>query len=500
MSTPLFKPISCTVEWLISNIDHGSLGLPDIQRPFVWNNPQVRDLFDSMFRGYPVGFLLFWAAGGGQGSKQIGAASHGTDVPSLLIIDGQQRLTSLYAVMKGKPVLDKNFVERHITIAFKPENGEFAVYTAAVARSPEWIPNISDLFTTTGSSRKHINVFLERLEAAQGEAAAEKEERISGNIERLLNIRGYTFSALEIDEDTDEELVSDIFVRVNSGGQKLNQSDFILTLMSVFWAEGRDELESFCKRSRIPSDLQTTPYIRDDGVAVGINVGEKTIRDISQAIAAHIEPKIYPEIKTVPCDGIDCIRVYFSGSEAPYFAYGRAYMRVGDEDRQISARELENIFHRKNQDALRWDNKPCAASPDDLDEGKVKAFVARAGLTWDTLPNALQKLDLLHDGKLVNAALVFFAKKPVVKMRCAVFASTTSATLLDHPDYEGDILELIDQGQAYILKNIFKGMRLEGLYRVDVPELAVPALREALINAFCHRDYHDPDEVRIAIF
>lgn len=260
MPTPLFKPISCTVEWLVSNIDHGSLGLPDIQRPFVWNNTQVRDLFDSMFRGYPVGFLLFWAASVNQGSRQIGSIGHGTDAPSLLIIDGQQRLTSLYAVMKGKPVMDKNFAERPIKIAFHPEKGTFEVHTAALARSPEWIPNISDLFTQPGSSRKHINAFLERLEAAQGGVAPEREEVIAENIEQLFNIKGYSFSALEIDKDTDEELVSDIFVRVNSGGQKLNQSDFILTLMSVFWDEGRDALETFCKLSRIPSGHEATPY------------------------------------------------------------------------------------------------------------------------------------------------------------------------------------------------------------------------------------------------
>lgn len=259
MSAPLFKPISCTVEWLITNIDHGSLGLPEIQRPFVWSNAQVRDLFDSMFRGYPVGFLLFWAAATNQGSKQIGNTTHGTDAPSLLIIDGQQRLTSLYAVMKGIPVLDKNFQHRTINIAFHPEKGEFAVATAALARSPEWIANISDLFTQTGS-RRYINTFLERLQAAQGGVAMESEESIAANIERLFNIKSYTFSALEIDKDTDEELVSDIFVRVNSGGQKLNQSDFILTLMSVFWDEGRNEVETFCKLSRIPSDGQATPY------------------------------------------------------------------------------------------------------------------------------------------------------------------------------------------------------------------------------------------------
>jgi ATP-dependent DNA helicase RecG len=240
--------------------------------------------------------------------------------------------------------------------------------------------------------------------------------------------------------------------------------------------------------------------IRDDGVAVGINVGEKTVRDISQAIAAHIEPKIYPEIKTVLREDAQCIRVCFSGIDKPYFAYGRAYMRVGDENRQISAKELENIFRNKNQDAMRWDNKPCDIALESLSVKKVRDFLKQAKLQWDTLHNALEKLDLMKDDKLLNAAKVFFAKKTAVKLRCAVFASTSTATILDQQDYQGDILSLIEHGQAYILRNIHLGMRLEGLYRVDVPELAVPALREALINAFCHRDYHDAEEVRVAIF
>lgn len=260
MSAPLFKPVSCTVEWLVSTIDHGNLGLPDIQRPFVWSNAQVRDLFDSMFRGYPVGFLLFWAAPVNPGSHRIGSQGHGTDRPSLLIIDGQQRLTSLYAVMKGMPVVDKTFSERRIKIAFHPEKGSFEVSTAALSRSPEWIPDISELFSRVGSSRRHINEFLNRLQASQGKISSEREEIMSENIERLLSIRAYSFSALEIDRETDEELVSDIFVRVNSGGQKLNQSDFILTLMSVFWDEGRTALENFCRASRIPSTGEGSPY------------------------------------------------------------------------------------------------------------------------------------------------------------------------------------------------------------------------------------------------
>jgi Predicted transcriptional regulator containing an HTH domain and an uncharacterized domain shared with the mammalian protein Schlafen len=240
--------------------------------------------------------------------------------------------------------------------------------------------------------------------------------------------------------------------------------------------------------------------IRDDGAPVGVNVGEKTVRDISQAIAAHIEPKIYPEITTVTRENAQCIRVRFSGAETPYFAYGRAYMRVADEDRQLSKQEQEKLILDKNRSAFRWDNEPCKASPNDLDEARVKGFVERAGLSWDSLPNTLEKLDLLVDDTLLNTAPLFFGKKPVAKLRCAVFGTTSTSFIIDRQDFDGGILELIEEAQKYVLKNIHIGMRLEGLYRVDVPEIATPAIREAIINAFCHRDYRDPQEVQVAIF
>jgi ATP-dependent DNA helicase RecG len=87
-----------------------------------------------------------------------------------------------------------------------------------------------------------------------------------------------------------------------------------------------------------------------------------------------------------------------------------------------------------------------------------------------------------------------------MQLRCAVFAATDSATIIDRHDFDGDILELIEEAQKYILKNIHIGMRLKGLYREDVPEISIEALREAVINAFCHRDYRDPDYVQIAVF
>lgn len=257
MRGPLFKKIDFDADYIVSAIDQGTVGLPDIQRPFVWNNAKVRDLFDSMYRGYPVGYFMLWAAYDAGRYKQIGE-EHGTDLPTTLIIDGQQRLTSLYAVMQGKPVLDKNFEKKHIRIAFHPLKQEFAVTTAAHERSYEWISDISVLFSGK-SSYSLIGEYIEKL-SKEKELNEEEKSRISENIDQLIQLKKYPFSAIEISHETDEEDVADIFVRVNSKGQNLKQADFILTLISVFWEEGREELERFCREARIPNPKAKSPF------------------------------------------------------------------------------------------------------------------------------------------------------------------------------------------------------------------------------------------------
>ncbi|MDR0779544.1 MAG: putative DNA binding domain-containing protein [Pseudomonadales bacterium] len=239
--------------------------------------------------------------------------------------------------------------------------------------------------------------------------------------------------------------------------------------------------------------------VAPNGKPAGLDLNEKTLRDVSQAIAAHIEPRIYPEITQQTVAGKNCLRIHAAGQQKPYFAYGRAYLRVADEDRQMCARELETLILRQNRAALRWDNEPASVSLQVLNEGKIRRFVETAGLPWDDSHNALEKLDLLRDGQPVNAARLFFADEPI-QLRCAVFANTTSATIIDRHDFDGDILELIEEAEKYILKNIHFGMKLDGLRRVDVPEISRTALREAIVNAFCHRDWRDPDYIHIAIY
>lgn len=246
-----FKKVDYDLSGLLHYIDIGDIGLPDIQRPFVWPNTKVRDLFDSMFKGFPVGYLLLWSNAGTNGTKSIGTDHKQHHIPTLLIVDGQQRLTSLYAVFRGKPVIDKDYRQRKIEIAFNPIEAKFEVADAAIKNDPEWIANISDLWAHYTTSYSAIKAFLKRLETHRS-LTQDENIRIEKNIDQLFDIQKYPFTALEISPTVDEEAVSDIFVRINSQGAKLNQSDFLLTLLSVFWDEGRTELESFCYNSYMP--------------------------------------------------------------------------------------------------------------------------------------------------------------------------------------------------------------------------------------------------------
>ena len=245
--------------------------------------------------------------------------------------------------------------------------------------------------------------------------------------------------------------------------------------------------------------------IRNDGCVVGQSVSEKTIRDISKSISDNIEPKIFPKINPRTLDGKKCIQIEFTGDDIPYYAFGRAYMRVGDEDRKISPQELEKIILKKNKDALAWDKEICKeATIDDINIERLKWFLKKAKKSFDGAKNSLGKLGLLSEGKLRNTAVILFGKNPIeffpnAKLRCAVFGMTTAVTI-DMQEFTGDLFTLIEEAEKYILKNIHIGMELDGMFRVDVPEINKKAFREAIINAFCHRNYYLYDSVNIAVF
>ena len=254
----IFTTSNVPISSLIEDIDMGKIGLPELQRPFVWPNVNVRDLFDSLYRGYPAGFLLFWKTGAEGGLKSIGIGPK-QSVPELAIVDGQQRLTSLYAVVKGMEVLRSNFKKERIQIAFNPLSGRFDVADAAIKKDRAFIPDISVLWTPDFKAGAFRKAFLSQLKEIR-EISDDEEAAIEDAIDHLRNLPNYNFVALTLASSVDEETIAEVFVRINGKGKALNQADFIMTLMSVFWEEGRVELENFSLQATVPSEGQASPF------------------------------------------------------------------------------------------------------------------------------------------------------------------------------------------------------------------------------------------------
>jgi hypothetical protein len=324
MSNQIFSKVDGAIATLIGYIETGDLALPDLQRPFVWGNNKVRDLFDSMYRGYPIGYFLLWNNNTGEKLSHIGLDDKMHKVPNMLIIDGQQRLTALYSIIKKQEVKDKDYKFRRIKIAFNPVLEEFRVADAATVKNKEYINDISEVFASGTwqftnnyliQYREYVTELNEKYKAIIDEinigtdlkdaeyifcitrlnqikdasdnytqliaslkqrkatqlsidqkelfiSFFEKpieinEDEIGNRINKLHSLTNYPFQALQVSAEIDEEVVAEIFTRINSKGVSLNQADFILTLISVFWEQGRMQINDFCKSAKIVPDLQT---------------------------------------------------------------------------------------------------------------------------------------------------------------------------------------------------------------------------------------------------
>lgn len=257
MTRTLFRTTRFDLDHLVKSIDRGDIALPDIQRPFVWPNRKVRDLLDSMLRGFPVGYLLFWATGAEAGARAIGVGDKDETVPRWLIVDGQQRLTSIFSVFTARPVIREDYSESRIRIAFRPRDSRFEVTDAAIEKDPEFLPDVTRLWQ---DYRATVRGYLDRLETARGPLDVELRDELDNQFDRVRDLRAYPFEVVELDAAVEEEHVAEVFVRINSEGVPLNQADFILTLMSVFREKARQQLEEFARAAKQPSVSSASPF------------------------------------------------------------------------------------------------------------------------------------------------------------------------------------------------------------------------------------------------
>lgn len=259
MGKELFDNIPSKVEDLLSDVKNGRIGLPDLQRPFVWKDNKVRELLDSMMKGYPIGYIMLWASPEDyENTGYIGKNDKIYKQPDDLVIDGQQRLTALLAAMYGVTIKDKDYKERKIRISFNPLTREFDVWTPAFERNPEWISEISSVFMADQEHnisklrKAYIRTVNEgRVKNGESELTDDEEDIVEQNINDLLNLNIYSLPTLKINSKADEEDVADIFVRVNSGGQNLTEKNFIETLIAVYDNAVHDKINKFCAESRI---------------------------------------------------------------------------------------------------------------------------------------------------------------------------------------------------------------------------------------------------------
>ena len=245
--------------------------------------------------------------------------------------------------------------------------------------------------------------------------------------------------------------------------------------------------------------------LKNDGTPNLFMISDSTLRDVSRKIYETIKPQIYPDIHKIVINGNEVIEVKFAGDDIPYSAFGKYYLRVADESREMTPSELRKMMIGREYE-LNWERKPSDCPVTDIDEETLKKFFAE-GISCGRIPDMsynkdtlLERLELITGDYLNNAGkMLFSAKRPIV-LKMAVFATEEKITFLDINRIEGNIFQLIDTAMRYISANTRWKAEIVGLQRIETPEVPLDALREVIINSFAHARYDCPVQHEISIF
>lgn len=247
--------------------------------------------------------------------------------------------------------------------------------------------------------------------------------------------------------------------------------------------------------------------MKSDGTPVGQIVTEESLREVSQKIGNFIEPKIYPEISKVINEGKECIYVKFEGNHVPYFSYGVARIRVADEDLQMSPEEITELLLKSGREGNRWENLLSNKCVDDVDEVLLRKYtnqahdVGRIAISYTDKETVLNQLELTEGKKLLNAGKVLFSDDLIQDVQMAIFATNERLTFNDLQRHHGPVLKLVDIAESYIKNNIHWRVEFNGtMQRTEIPEIPIDAIREALLNSFCHKDYSSGQSNEVAIY
>lgn len=240
-----FDVNNVSVETLLGYVKDNIIAIPEIQRPFVWDSTKVRDLIDSLYNEYPVGYIITWKSP--DVKLKDGSLSEGKQI----LIDGQQRITALTAALLGQEVLDSNYKKKRIKIAFNVQTEEFQTCNPAIEKQEEWIPDISKVIESGFNAFEFVRDYSEKFNKDANE--------ISQKLTKLQAIKNIMIGRIELGSTLDIETVTEIFVRINQKGSALSQADFAMSKISVNEKyegnEIRKAIDYFCHFAKTPADF-----------------------------------------------------------------------------------------------------------------------------------------------------------------------------------------------------------------------------------------------------
>lgn len=237
-----------TVETLLSSIKSGNIAIPEMQRPFVWQAWKVRDLIDSLYNGFPVGYIIEWQ------NPDVKLKDGTMAIGKRVLIDGQQRITAMTAAIVGKAVLNDHYKWKRIAIAFNPIEEKFEVANNAIRKSSKWIPDIAPVLEPS------FDTFTFVMDYCDKNDMKDKMSQINAIINKLRDIQNNSLGVITLDAGLDIDSVTEIFIRINSKGEALSQADFVMSKISSNEDYGgnitRKAIDYFCHLLKSPEDLK----------------------------------------------------------------------------------------------------------------------------------------------------------------------------------------------------------------------------------------------------
>ena len=253
--------------------------------------------------------------------------------------------------------------------------------------------------------------------------------------------------------------------------------------------------------------------ISDTKKIIGVSIGKKTLEDLANNIKTHTDNHIFPKISVIEIENKNIIIIDVTlNDEKPVFFKGTAYKRVGKSSHKLSASEIRSIA-KNSGEKVYWDEQICKnATFEDIDEEKIKWFLkeAKYGRNFNIkeqtpIKEALERLELLYNKKITNAAILLFGKNPqkyfiTAETKCARFKGTKPIEFIDMKIFNGNIINQRDNAVEFVKKHINLHATIVETKRIETWEYPIEAIREAITNAICHKDYNFSSNIQIRIF